>query len=518
MKRRSFLKYSSLLSTPLIIGGIPVSSVARNSMAGMFNDESDRILVLIQLNGGNDGLSTILPMNSYDVLSNVRSNIIVPESSLLNIDNDLALHPSLTGMKSLYDDGKINIIQNVGYPEQNRSHFRSSDIWHSGSSATEFQTTGWLGRYMDSKYPGYPPEYPNTDFPDPFALTIGSAVSETCQGLAGNFSMTLVDPENIGQLGTPVNNEVASGCGGDQLNFLVNAIEKSNDYGERMIEAYEKGNNLSTQYGDANRLSNQLKTVARLISGGLRTKVYVVSLGGFDTHAEQTEDGSPITGNHANLLSLVSEAISAFQDDITQLGVSERVLGMTYSEFGRRIRSNFSFGTDHGDAAPLIVFGNCVNAGVLGTNPEISANVTQDEGVPMEIDFRSIYGSVLIDWFEIDEQDVQNLFTGGFEYIPIASTCEAPSSIFDKSKENITIKAYPNPTSDVSYIEFDSESDWIKISVLNNLGQQIKVVSNQRFAQGSHNIEIDVRDYPAGSYYVQLQSSKFQKSVPLVKI
>lgn len=518
MKRRSFLKYSSLISTPLILGGIPVASVARNGMAGMFNNESDRVLVLIQLNGGNDGLSTVFPLNSYDVLANVRPNIIVPESNLLGIESDLALHPSMTGVKSLYDNGKINIIQNVGYPEQNRSHFRSSDIWHSGSAATEFESTGWLGRYFDAQYPGYPAEYPNADQPDPFALTIGSAVTETCQGLAGNFSTTLVDPENIGQLGTPVNNEVASGCGADQLNFLVNAIEKSNDYGERMTEAYDLGTNLSTQYGDANRLANQLKTVARLISGGLQTKVYLVNLGGFDTHADQTEDGSPITGMHATLLQTLSDAISAFQDDITQLGFAERVLGMTYSEFGRRIRSNFSFGTDHGDAAPLIVFGNCVNAGVLGSNPEISNTVTQSEGVPMENDFRSIYGSVLIDWFQLPEDEVLNLFSGGFEYIPIANVCAAPSSIFDIAEEQIDILAYPNPTHDISYLEFETESDWIKLSLINNLGQQLKVISNKRFTEGSHKIEIDIREFPSGPYYVQLQSAKFQKSVPIVKI
>ncbi len=518
MKRRSFLKYSSLLSTPLILGGIPISSVARNSMAGLINDESDRVLVLIQLNGGNDGLATLFPMDAYDTLANVRPNIIIPESSLLPIEDTVSLHPSMGKVKEMYDDAKISVIQNVGYPEQNRSHFRSSDIWHSGSASNEFLTTGWLGRYMDGQYPGYPPEYPNSDFPDPFALTIGSAASETCQGLAGNFSMTLVDPENITQLSTPVNNDVASGCGADQLNFLVNAIEKSNEYGDRMTEAYDLGNNMSTAYPDENRLALQLRTVARLISGGLGTKVYVVSLGGFDTHADQTVEGDPEIGDHATLLATVSDAIYAFQDDLKQMGLADRVLGMTYSEFGRRIRSNASFGTDHGDAAPLILFGNCVNAGIMGSNPEISPSVEQNEGIPMETDFRSIYGSVLIDWFQAPEDQVSALFSGGFEYIPIVNQCEAPSSIFETEENNIEIKAYPNPTQDLTFVEFESESDWIRVSLLNTLGREVKVITNKKFAGGDHKIEVDLRDYPSGSYFVRLQSSKTQKSLPIVKI
>ena len=152
MKRRSFLKYSSLISTPILIGGIPINSIARNGLNATFEEDSDRILVLIQLNGGNDGLSTLFPMDSYDVLANVRSNIMIPENKLLPIDNNISLHPNLQNIKSMYEDGKINFVQNVGYPEQNRSPFRSSDIWHTGSESNEYLSTGWLGRYFDSQF------------------------------------------------------------------------------------------------------------------------------------------------------------------------------------------------------------------------------------------------------------------------------------------------------------------------------------------------------------------------------
>ncbi|WP_235297934.1 DUF1501 domain-containing protein [Portibacter marinus] len=518
MKRRSFIKYSSLLSTPLLVGGIPISSIARSARSAGIGEESDRVLVLVQLNGGNDGLATIFPMNSYDALANVRSNIIVPEGDLLDFESTLKWHPSLSGFKSLYENAQMNIIQNVGYPQQNRSHFRSTDIWNTGSSFDEFKQTGWLGRYLDAQYPSYPSEYPNLEFEDPFALTIGNVVSETCQGLAGNFSMALADPNNISQLATPVNNELASGCGADQLGFLVNAIEKSNEYGDRIREAYELGNNSSALYNDDDRLNVQLKTVARLISGGLKSKVYVVNIGGFDTHANQTEIGDPLVGQHADLLTSLGSAIAAFQDDLKQLGVGERVLGLTYSEFGRRIRSNASYGTDHGDAAPLFVFGQCVNAGVIGSDPVITKEVDGNKAVDMETDFRDIYGSVLIDWFEASEEEVKDLLHDDFKYIPIAANCNAPTAVSDQVADKIRLKVYPNPAKEQTMVEFQVESSYQRISLLNSMGQEIRVISNRRFETATHQIPVDLRSLVPGQYYVQMIGRQGQSVRKLVKI
>lgn len=518
MKRRSFIKYSSLLSTPIIVGGIPVSSIARSAMTGFLDEESDRVLVLIQLNGGNDGLATLIPIDQQDILSNVRSNIVIPESSILGIEDNLGLHPNMGGIKSLYEDGKVNMIQSVGYPDQNRSHFRSSDIWHSGSNSNEYLNTGWLGRYLDSQYDDYPANYPNEEFLDPFAMTIGSVVTETCQGIAGNFSMTVVDPNNLSQLGSPPNNELASGCAMGQFDFLSDAIEKSNEYSERIVQAYDLGSNSNVEYDDNNPLGQKLKGVARLIAGGLKSKIYVVSLGGFDTHAAQTEDDDPTIGVHATLLQYLSDAIKSFQDDITNLGFSDKVIGMTYSEFGRRIRSNFSLGTDHGDAAPLIVFGDCVNPGIVGSNPLIPNNPDQNEAIPMQYDFRSVYGSMLMDWFGAEESLVNSLFNHDFQYISIAGNCELPSSVEEEIQGSISIKTYPNPTSDISYLEFESENEWIKISLSDVMGKNLKTLSNQKFSSGNHKISIDVRDYPSGNYFINLKTKDLQKTVKLVKI
>lgn len=517
MKRRSFIKYTSLFSAPLMIGGFPISSIARSASAGMVNEESDRILILVQLNGGNDGLSMLTPLDQYDALANLRSNILVPQSKLLAIGNNLSFHPSMIGIRQLYDDAKIKIIQSVGYPEQNRSHFRSLDIWHAGSDANQYLNTGWLGRYLDSQYPGFPEQYPNEEYKDPFAITIGSVVSETCQGMASNFSMTLVDPNNLTQLSSPVNNSVAEGCGAAQLDFLVSAIEQTNEYGDRIQEAYDSGNNLSTKYNDNNRLSSQLKTVARLISGGLQSKIYIVNLGGFDTHADQVQGTDPHLGDHADLLATLSDAISAFQDDIERLNLKDRVLGMTYSEFGRRIRSNFSLGTDHGDAAPLILFGNCINAGITGQNPAFPGEISQNDAVPMQYDFRSVYGSVLMDWFGTEETVVKSIFTHDFQYLPITYDCALSSAVNEKEVVKSEVRIYPNPSSSSVTIEFQHEGGGVNLSLFDQTGRQIKS-GKLNLSSGLQQLPFDISYLPPGHYFVKIQTHKIMETQKFIKI
>jgi uncharacterized protein (DUF1501 family) len=516
MKRRSFLQKGSILTAPAFVGGIPVTAVANNALSNFINSEDDRVLVLVQLNGGNDGLATIIPRDQQDALTQVRSNIVIPESSFIDLTNTLAFHPNMGGLKQVHDDGKLNIVQGVAYPNQNRSHFRSLDIWHTASEADEFLDTGWLGRYFDSLFPGYPEGYPNGDCPDPFALTIGSVVSETCQGSGGNFSLAIVDPENISDLATPTNNDLADGCYGDQLKFLINTIEQTNAYGDSMEGAFNRGNNLSTKYNDDNALATKLKTVARLISGGLRTKVYVVSIGGFDTHANQVVEGEPTQGAHAALLKSLSDGICAFQDDLKLLGLEERVIGMTYSEFGRRIRSNFSFGTDHGTAAPLMVFGTCVNPIVIGDNPIISPDVSQNEGVAMQYDFRSVYGSILMDWFKVEEDVVKTLLYEDFQHLPILKECETSTSVNDLS-EALDFRVYPNPFNNYTRVEFTSKNEWLKISVFDLIGNEIKIATSQKFSAGPHSLQIETHNLPPGSYYYRLQTKTLQKTVRLVK-
>jgi len=302
MKRRSFLHMGSAVSLPVFVNNFGLGLLPFSAFSGLMDPDSDRVLVLVQLDGGNDGLNTLIPLDQYSTLSAARSGILIPENSVLNLYDHVGLHPSMTGFKNLFDDGKLLAIQGVSYPGQNRSHFRSTDIWQSGSAASEFLTTGWLGRYFDSKYGDYPEGYPNPDYPDPFAITIRAQVSETCQGLTANYSMAVTDPFTAYPVDETTLNELPDTNFGHEMAFLIDALRQTNAYADTIVGAANSGSNLSTLYNDESAIAQQLKTVALLISGGLKTCVYVVRLGGFDTHANQVQDGSTSTGNHAELL------------------------------------------------------------------------------------------------------------------------------------------------------------------------------------------------------------------------
>ncbi|MEE9438806.1 MAG: DUF1501 domain-containing protein [Saprospiraceae bacterium] len=508
MKRRSFLKYTSAVAVPTILGKLPVYAFANSGSIQL----GDKIIILIQLNGGNDGLASLVPLDQYDNLANVRSNIIIPENKLLKINDTLALHPSLNGFRDLYDKGNLKIIQNVGYPAPNRSHFRSRDIWHTASDSNEIKHTGWLGRNFEIDYPNYPNNYPNSDFPDPFAVTMGNSVSETCQGDNTNYSMAVSNPSSINELNEQLSNESVTGCAIDNITHINNTIKQSNVYGKRMEEAYALGNNLSGKYDENDRLSIQLKSIARLISGGLQTQVYVASLGGFDTHADQVVDGDPSIGEHAQLMKILGDSISAFQDDLELLGIKEKVVGMTYSEFGRRIKSNDSFGTDHGDAAPLFVFGDCVDSSIHGNNPIITTDVDKNEAVAMETDFRSIYGSLLMDWVGISEDRVMELFPHNFQKISIANNCQVPNNVIESNKYNI--KIYPNPSQD--FIDIDSPINLGKseIIIFNSVGK--KLIKTKRIISAESN-RINVSYLPDGNYYLAIKNKTLQITLPFVK-
>ena len=502
MKRRDFLRNTSLISLPVFFSGIPVSSYSRSQFTQLLEGDDDRVLVLIQLNGGNDGLSTVIPIDQYDRLSELRSNILVPESSIVKITDDNGLHPSFAGMKTLFDDQRMSIIQGVAYPNQNRSHFRSTDIWHTASDANEFLDSGWLGRSFYEDFPSYPDNFPNEQNPDPIAITMGLQVSETCQGPVANYSIALNGEDSL----TPINEtegDVSDDtCYGREVAFIRETIKQLNAYSEVVANAFEMGAN-SVAYPDNNGLAQQLKLVAKLISGGLRTKVYVVSIGGFDTHANQVDQADTRTGNHATLLERLSEAISLFQNDLDMLGVGDRVVGMTYSEFGRRIRSNGSFGTDHGTGAPLILFGNCVNGGLIGRNPDLSGEIDQNEGVPMQFDFRSIYASILMDWFGVEESKLRTFLYEDFQYIPLATGCQSTSTD-DISFDDISINVFPNPARNRINLEVDQLSGTSRIAIFNMIGYKL---NEQVFlSHGRLSASYALHNYPSGSYFLRIEN------------
>ncbi len=517
MKRRDFIKTTGIsLTVPMICNGLKLSAIPNSPLLGKINTSNDRILVIVQLLGGNDGLHTVIPRDQYANLWNARQNIILPETSILPVTSLVGFHPVMTGIKNIYDNGNLGIIQNVAYPNQNRSHFRSVDIWNTGSPADEIWNTGWAGRYLDTIYPGFPDNYPNSSTPHPIAIAMGSAVSETCQGSVANFSIALTDPLNFSQLYEGTSTSVPATNYGHELSFLRESIQQNNAYAGEVTNAANSGTNM-VAYPSTN-IAEQLRNVALLISGGMQTKIYVVTQDNFDTHANQVNSGDTTTGTHADLLKNVSDAMLAFQNDLNQQGLDGRVVSVTLSEFGRQIASNGSWGTDHGTAAPLFIFGSCVKPQILGNNPQIPTSVQDQEGVAMEYDFRDVYGSILQDWFGVDENDVRNLMYSGYTYLDIIDDGCKLSTTTNEKKQLTDIQLFPNPTQNISYLEMSTSNAKIKISVYNSLGAEIKIIMDKSLEEGNHKIPIDLSTLPSGNYYIRVQQNNHFITKPLVKI
>ncbi len=475
----------------------------------------DRVLVIIRLNGGNDGLNTVIPRDQYANLTIQRNDILIPENQVLPLTTTVGLHPQMTGMKNMFDNGKLAIIQNVGYPQQNRSHFRSMDIWTSGALNPQV-TTGWLGRAMDNDYPNFPSAYPNTTYPDPFAISMGYSVSATCQGLMGNFSHAVEDPFATFSLQTSASLNDGSYYG-SHMEYIATMIGQANAYGGQVNQAANAGSTLSTMYDPTNNLAKQLRYVAQMISGGLDTKVYILNINGFDTHDAQVTPGNPLTGDHASLMKSVSDAIAAFQNDCQLLGISNRVAGMTFSEFGRQIAANASYGTDHGDAAPLFLFGSCLSAGIMGSNPVINNTISNQAGVAMQYDFRDIYASILKQWFEVDPVDIQGMFEHTVTFYDVLGACNLGLEEESEEDKKRTI-LYPNPAVNKTTIRFNAQNEWIKIEAYNILGSRVAVYFDGNLNAGEHNIPLDINDLAPGQYTIHVSKESGTTQTKLSKV
>ena len=415
MKRRNFIK---LTSTASAISLLPSQVTASLNIAKSFLDctISNRKLVLINLAGGNDGLNTIIPLNYYDIYSNLRPNLKIPNSginSYINLDETLdetqqiGLHPSLTGIKNLYDNDLLRIIQSVGYPSQNKSHFASTDIYSTANDGNNWENgnnSGWIGRFMESYYAGL------MQNSYPLGVEIGSKSNslgfhgENEHGLSVNINGQ--DPSGFyslisGMAGNPPENIPISDYG-HELEYIIQTDALSNMYSEAISNSFNNGQN-AVSYPDTD-ISNQLKTVARLISGGLESKVYMVKLAGFDTHFGQNQGSNDILGDHNDLLTKLSSAVAAFMDDLSAMNLKNDVVGLTYSEFGRKAAENGSLGTDHGEIAPMFVFGAPVKGGVSGFNPDLN-EASQDNGYQIQTvqyDYRDTLGTLLQDYLGAD--------------------------------------------------------------------------------------------------------------------
>ncbi|MES2850290.1 MAG: DUF1501 domain-containing protein [Bacteroidota bacterium] len=438
MKRRNFIgKAMAATAATTLFNGFSLKGFAANTMLhrvlASAPPMNDHVLVMVRLTGGNDGLNTVVPIDVYANYYNARTNIAIPQNRILPLTgiSTMGLHPSLSGMQAMYNDGKLGIIQSVGYPNPNYSHFRATDIWMTGSDSEEILTSGWGGRYLEYEFDAFPNGYPNSGMPDPLAIQIGSSASLALQGSSVNMGMSISDPTNFYNFLNGVEDPLPADNAGKELSYIRSVVQQTQLY-STVIKDAALSVTQQAAYPDDNAVAAQLKIVARLIKGGLKTRVYLVEHKGFDTHSLQTDTDTTV-GRHADLLTELSQAVKAFQDDLNFLQIEDRVVGMTFSEFGRRIKSNSSGGTDHGAAAPMFIFGKKVNTTVLGTTPAIPTTATVDDNIAMQHDFRSVYASLLQQWLCVRPTDMDEIMLQSFQSLPIieSASCNTTTYVFN---------------------------------------------------------------------------------------
>ncbi len=523
MQRRNFLKQTiqgAIL--PSILGGLSVKAWANSPLLqSLSGADNDHVLVLVQLSGGNDGLNTIIPLDFYSDYNRIRTNIAIPQNRVLGLNNNLksGLHPSLTGMQQMYNEEKLCAIQSVGYPSPNGSHFRSMDIWLTGSDTEQYLSTGWAGRYLNLQYPNYPIGFPNDKMPDPLALQIGSVLSPVFLSPTGFDALAIDESLNFYNLIDAIQDPTPNTPSGVELTYLRTVARQTNRYAEVIKDAAAKVTQQYSGYPADNYLAAQLKAVAKLVAGGLKTKIYMVSMGGFDTHAGQVNGGNPLTGNHSGLLKQVSEAISAFTQDLKFLGVSNRVLGMTFSEFGRRMQSNGSLGTDHGAAQPVFLFGDSVKQGVLGKNPDIPVNIDAVDNIPMQYDFRSVYSTILRDWFCLPPQDVESVMLKNYQYLPVlkSTACNMDMQELNNIGDNLIIN-YPNPFTSSTTITFKTTGGHTLVQIFDTTARKIATLTDKDYTAGTYSIPFNSGALASGVYYARLQNGPLQQVRPMLKV
>ncbi len=480
--RRSFIQALGLAGGgSMILGGTAISATAPSPLAvALAENDNDNILVIVRLAGGNDGLNTIVPVYDYDTYANLRPTIRHQQSDLINLNGDFGIPNYMSDLESVWGEGSMKVIHGVGYPNQNLSHFTSTDIWAS-TADTYNEPTGWWGRYFEDLYPDYittPPEIPP-------AIQIGSIGNLIFKGNNSNYAFSVANPEqlqNVAENGTLHDVLDIPDCiYGDKLLFMRATANTTFTYSSVINNAYMAANN-NVEYGEGN-LAEQLAMVARLIKGGLGSKVYMVTLGGFDTHADQII-------RQQELLSDLSSTIKNFYDDLTSIGIQDKVLSMTISEFGRRPYENGSNGTDHGAASPLMLFGPALDgSGFIGNHPDLSTWDENDNLIPSN-DFRSVYNTVLTDWFCLDPSIVNTiLLNEPYENLNLGLSCETlSSSDFNNTKRIAHVATYQN---NQTYIEIQLPSSaHVTIKLYDMLAKEIGTITNKLLQEGRHRFNI----------------------------
>ncbi len=571
MKRRDFVKSLPLVAgLPFALGGVPIRTMAESHLAKLAQmGDNDNVLIILQLHGGNDGLNMLIPVHDYDLYYSRRANIAIPKSNSVRkyiaLDSTLAsqqqvgLHPDMIAMKDMYDRGRVAFVQGVSYKNNNGSHFRGRDIWFMGGGSDDYYSSGWVGRYLQKEFAPavYPDDFPNANMPDPLAIELGNDVSlifhqegniPTSLSLGGNprTFAELVEglegfmDEGIDPRGKPPA-ALENSPYGKELNWILGLEDKTSEYADRLREVYMRSSDSAVTYPERyafnaptgsmrNPLTAQLKLIARLLDGGgagmgVKTKVFMVRIGGFDTHAQQTENYDPTMGVHAALMYHISTAMKAFQDDLRVRGLEDRVLTVTTSEFGRRIPSNGSYGTDHGTGGPLILFGKGVHPGVIGNTPNLNQG-----NIGMQYDYRQVYAGLLKDWMGVDKTVLENdIFFGNFidgqnedgvnfEPLPLVSNLITGTNDFYAQRFRLA-PCYPNPAKEQTLATFFINSSInVKLDLLDNMGKVVHSILNEEREAGEHKLTINLSGISPGLYILRLNAGHLKDTQKLIII
>jgi uncharacterized protein (DUF1501 family) len=545
MKRRKFIK---LTSTASAAGLLPIQlNTSFKFLNTLTNcDLSNRKIVLVDLAGGNDGLNTLIPLNVYSDYVNMRPtthvasaaalNLNLIDSSLQGTNQDLALHPIMTGMFNLFDQDQLRILQSVGYDSINKSHFASIDIYNTGNDGNNWNNgnnSGWMGRFMENHYSDLMPvNYP-------MGIQIGSpntslgfhGVNE--HGLAMN--LTGQDSENFYSVLSGLSGEYPTDFPdshyGTELQYIVDTDASSNVYAQAISSSFDNGSNFSGANYPNTDLADQLKTVARLMRGGIETKIYLVKLGGFDTHANQVQGAGDLQGRHYNLLDELSTAVEAFMRDLNSDSLAEDVVGITISEFGRKAKENGSLGTDHGKVAPVFIFGQPVQSGISGVNVDLN-EATEDNDFQIDtvqFDYRQSLATLMQDFLGSDsntinstfmdnitnasfaDQKIQNLLKAGYV---VPESCYA-ESLGIQNLDSDEWMVYPNPFKNHFNVKGLSTSPNLSTSfvLVNQFGQRIQG-GYLKFIDG--NARVDLPNLNTGIYILTLKNSFKTQSFKLI--
>jgi uncharacterized protein (DUF1501 family) len=394
IKRKEFIQVGSLATAAIMLPKFLKAFEAQN-MVPMGN----KVVVILQLSGGNDGLNTVIPVRN-DIYYKERPRLGISRQKALSLTDEAGLHPALTAFKELYDDGSLAILNNVGYPNPDRSHFRSMDIWHTASQSNEYWSNGWVGRYLDAQCNGCDKPTQAIEIDDVLSLALKG---DDMKGIAVKDPRRLYGTANEKFFRDVMKNHKDE-AGEQPVDYLYKTMAEtlsSADY----IFKQSRMHPTNAEYPKTD-LANSLKTIASLIYSEINTKVYYVSLGSFDTHINQD-------GQQQRLFTEMNDAVKAFVKDLKEQNRFQDVMLFTFSEFGRRVAQNASNGTDHGTANNMfLISGGLKQKGII--NPLPNLGDLNEGDLKYNVDFKNVYATVLNKWLNADDKKI---LTKQYEYM-----------------------------------------------------------------------------------------------------